>query len=287
MDQQPEDAWFYSKGSSRHGPVTLEELQRRIDAAEVDASKDMVWQKGMTSWKPIREMQGVFRIPIAPTQPSSPPAQPSPPPRHFNPPSPDKSPTPGPVIGHPTSTSQPPSRGHSADWPGARRRSYLFAVIVLPVLWMILFPVATAGLASFLGQNITGLFGTLGMLVPIVLIIAYKLQRLSNLGMSRWWFLAGLVPVLNLWIDYRCIACPAGYAVHKKMDGVGIMLAILYWLLVLVMVASIAGMCILSFMLMTDSGFQNQLIDSLSEHPELQQQVREAIGQMKQGAPAP
>jgi hypothetical protein len=69
-------------------------------------------------------------------------------------------------------------------------------------------------------------------------------MRLMNLGMSRWWFFANFVPILNLWIGYRCFACPAGYALHKKLDGAGVALAILYWLLmvltVLVMVTVVA-----------------------------------------------
>ena len=54
------------------------------------------------------------------------------------------------------------------------------------------------------------------------------LRRLTNLGMSRWWCLTALVPVANLWLGYRCYACPTGYAYHKKLDVAGIILAILY-----------------------------------------------------------
>jgi hypothetical protein len=47
--------------------------------------------------------------------------------------------------------------------------------------------------------------------------------------MSRWWYLAVFAPILNLWLGYRCVACPPGYAYYKKMDAAGIGLAILYW----------------------------------------------------------
>ena len=51
--------------------------------------------------------------------------------------------------------------------------------------------------------------------------------------MSRWWVLAVFAPILNLWVGYRCFACPPGYAYHKKLDGAGVALAILYWLVLL------------------------------------------------------
>jgi hypothetical protein len=43
-------------------------------------------------------------------------------------------------------------------------------------------------------------------------------------------------PLLNLWVAYRCLACPAGYAYHRKLDVPGIALALLYWLTVLLAV---------------------------------------------------
>jgi hypothetical protein len=58
--------------------------------------------------------------------------------------------------------------------------------------------------------------------------------------MSRWWMLAFPVPFLNLWLGYRCYVCPSGYAQHKKLDGPGIALAILFWIMVLAGVTFIA-----------------------------------------------
>jgi hypothetical protein len=48
--------------------------------------------------------------------------------------------------------------------------------------------------------------------------------------MSRLWCLAVFAPFLNLWVGYRCFACPAGYAYQKKLDPPGIALAVIYWI---------------------------------------------------------
>ena len=49
------------------------------------------------------------------------------------------------------------------------------------------------------------------------------------------------MPILNFWVGYRCFACPAGYAYHKKLDGVGIFLAIVYWLMIAVVLLAVAA----------------------------------------------
>jgi hypothetical protein len=66
---------------------------------------------------------------------------------------------------------------------------------------------------------------------PLVALLALVtlVKRFQNLGMSSWWVLGLLVPFLNLWLLYRCLACPAGYAGVKRLDGIGKLLAFLYW----------------------------------------------------------
>ena len=74
------------------------------------------------------------------------------------------------------------------------------------------------------------------MLAPraaLLLLAWVGLNRLANLGMNRMWGLAFFAPILNLWVGYRCFACPAGFAHHKKQDFRGIALAVVYWLVML------------------------------------------------------
>jgi hypothetical protein len=81
--------------------------------------------------------------------------------------------------------------------------------------------------------------------------------------MSGWWFLGNLVPLLNFWVGYRCFACPAGYAYHKKIDGIGILLAIIYWGVILLAILAVAAVLALIF--------------GAIGSPELQEQIRELI----------
>ena len=77
-----------------------------------------------------------------------------------------------------------------------------------------------------------------------MVLVHFWLRRLVNLGMSRWWYLAVFAPVVNLWVAYRCFACPPGYASHKKMDFPGILIAVIYWFVMLagaLMLASFFG----------------------------------------------
>jgi hypothetical protein len=86
--------------------------------------------------------------------------------------------------------------------------------------------------------------------------------------MSRWWYLGNLVPILNLWVSYRMYVCPAGYAYHKKLDGAGVVLAILYWLMILLAVLMLASILAVMF--------------GALGSPELRQQVEEALRNLQQ-----
>jgi hypothetical protein len=118
--------------------------------------------------------------------------------------------------------------------------------MVFPFLWGFAITAGTPFLTTQFGPEIMK-FANPGLsLIPLLVIIFISLNRLVNLGMSRWWFLGNIVPLLNLWVGYRCFACPSGYAYHKKLDGAGIFLAIVYWLLWLIfLVAIIAAVAVL------------------------------------------
>lgn len=114
-------------------------------------------------------------------------------------------------------------------WPGARRRSYLLVAVLLPFLivfslWRVL-PFFTAKF----GEDATRWLAMGTMVLPISFMVHHAVQRLVNLGMSRWWIIGYLVPPVSIWVRYRCFACPQEYLHHKRMDGTGIFLAIIYW----------------------------------------------------------
>jgi hypothetical protein len=176
---------------------------------------DMVWKPSMNEWQPAGQIDGLFDRRSGPPGPNKPLAPPAVPRR------------------------QPPPRDSLAEfdkgapWPGVHRWVFLLVSLVLPFAWKFALTALTPLLVKQFGAGLMGTILPAAAFVPAAVLVFLGLERLLNLGMSRWWCLAGLVPILNLWVGYRCFACPAGYARHKRMDRQGIALTILYPLTVL------------------------------------------------------
>lgn len=244
MNKTSQDAWFFTRDGERIGPVTLADLRVKVQEAALNPRLDMVWTQGMAEWKPAGEIEGLFGQRTAAEAPES------------LAPSAD-------VYAPPKSGSVAEMMSRESAWPGARRRSFISAVILFPIVWSFILPLGSTFLTGSLGPEITGVIGIGAAFLPLLVGVYFGLMRLVNLGMSRWWYFANLVPILNLWIGYRCFACPAGYAYHKKLDGAGVALAILYWLLM--------GLTILVIMAVV------ALMLGVIDSPAIQEQLREAI----------
>lgn len=236
------------------GPVTLAELRAKAAAGGLNPRLDHVWTQGMADWQPAGEVDDLFekRAVTGPAEPLAPPADPYQPPRQ-----------------DPTLDAM----AHEGGWPGARRRMFLIMTIVFPVLWNLGFGVGAGFLGRQLGQEIMGIIAIGAALVPVVIGVWYGLERLANVGMSRWWYLGHFVPILNFWVGYRSIACPAGYAYHKKLDGAGWALAILYWLMVVLALVAVAVVIAL-------------LVGAVN-HPELRQRIGELLQTARERAAKP
>jgi uncharacterized membrane protein YhaH (DUF805 family) len=104
--------------------------------------------------------------------------------------------------------------------------------------------------------------------------VSLALRRFANLGMSGWWLLGSLVPILNWWVGYRLFACPPGYAMHKKMDGAGIALAILYWLGVALGLAVFALFVVVLIGAAGSPEFQQKLKEVIAEIARQSQQAK-------------
>ncbi len=48
-------SWYYSKNGTQFGPVAEEELSGKIASGEVSGA-DLIWQEGMTDWKPASQV---------------------------------------------------------------------------------------------------------------------------------------------------------------------------------------------------------------------------------------
>jgi uncharacterized membrane protein YhaH (DUF805 family) len=253
MNQSPEATWFFTREGERIGPVTFAELKAKVEEAALDPRLDLVWCQGMPEWMPAGEIEGLFEKRAPSDAPES------------------LAPAAGPYA-PPKSESVADVMSREGEWPGARRRSYLFLTILFPILWNIGFTVASGFLGNQLGPEIMTPIAIVAGAVPMVAAIYITLKRFVNLGMSRWWFLGNFVPFLNFWVGYRCFACPAGYAYHKKLDGPGVALAIIYWLLLALVVLFIIAIFALMF--------------NMVNNPELQDQLREYLRVLQERAPA-
>jgi uncharacterized membrane protein YhaH (DUF805 family) len=149
------------------------------------------------------------------------------------------------------------------EWPGARRRSFILVNLFFPVLWAFGFTAVTPFLTTQFGPEMMKVIAPASNIVPFFVALVISLQRLVNLGMSRWWYLGNFIPILNFWVGYRCFACPAGYAFHKKLDGAGIFLAILYWLMIVVVILMIAAVVAVMFGALGSPELREKLYDVL------------------------
>ena len=104
--------------------------------------------------------------------------------------------------------------------------------------------------------------------------VSLALRRFANLGMSGWWLLGALVPFPNWWVGHRLFACPPGYAMHKKMDGAGIALAILYWLGVALGLAVFALFVLVLIGAAGSPEFQQKLKEVIAEIARQSQQAK-------------
>lgn len=252
MNESAPDTWFYTQQGERVGPVSFSDLKVKASDGTINPRLDMAWSPGMSDWKHAGEIEGLFERKATPEsqETQSPAADP------YRP---------------PTQDSAAETMAAQGEWPGARRRSYLIATLLFPILWQIATPFAAPPLQGALGQEIMTYLMIGIALVPLIVTVYFGLNRLVNLGMSRWWFLGNLVPFLNLWVGYRCFACPAGYAYHKKLDGAGVFLAIVYWLLIVIGALLVIAVIALLFDVVNNPDLRNQM-------QEILRQVQEQAG---------
>ena len=253
MNDLSQDAWFYAQNGEKGGPIDFSTLQGMAKEGKLHPRQDLIWAKGMDRWKPAGEIQGLFerQHPVG---------------------APVAAETAVVVSGNPAvdpyESSGRDGYGQSAAkvvMPGARRRSYLFFLLVFPVLWFALVWVAGTFLSEKVDQETLAMIASGLFVLPGLVALGFSIMRLVNLGMSGWWFLGNFVPFLNLWVGYRCFACPAGYAIHKKMDGVGVFLAIIYWLLMLAGIAAFGAVVAVIFFDLGSPELREQIVGAIRE----------------------
>ncbi len=240
MTESTQGTWFYSKNGVQEGPVTFAELQAQAREGALNPRTDLAWTSGMADWKPTGEIEDLFekRVTLPPPTPTPPAANPYQSPAH---------------------KESFELNTENGSWPGARRRTFYLMTMVFPFVWNFLFAIGAVFIAQQFGADIAGIATTVAFIVPIVLSIYYSLERLANVGMSRWWYLVLIVPIINIWVIYRIYVCPAGYAVHKKLDSAGTVLAIFFWLIFAFFLLMVVGIVLVMLGMVGDPEMLKQM----------------------------
>lgn len=216
MNDTPQADWFYSHEGEKLGPLTFSELKAK--ESELNPRLDMVWTQGMAEWQPAGEIEGLFER------------------RSLS--EPEEAPVPADMD---DTTPFNAEEAGERVWPGAGRLTFIAATLGFPLLLRFGVDSASGVLTKELSAELLKATMLAAQILPILVSIIFTLERLRNVAMSRWWIFGNLIPLLNLWVGYRCFVCPAGYAEHKKLDGLGILLAVLYWLMTLTVILAIGA----------------------------------------------
>lgn len=210
---ETKDEWWVSRGGKRFGPVDFDTLVESAKAGRLEPRTDLVTGGDLADWVPAGDVDGVFER----NQPEAPESKDN--------------------GGH-TPPEDSLADSGSFDFgeketklslPGAPRLGYILGVTVLPTILAFGLGTVIPHVQSALGPDL-GRFAPLIVLVIPILVIVITVKRFQNIGMSGWWLPGLLVPFLNLWLNYRLIACPPGYVYIRKLDVWGWILAVLYWL---------------------------------------------------------
>jgi hypothetical protein len=131
---------------------------------------------------------------------------------------------------------------------------YVMGTVAIPLLMVVGWQFAVPLMIPYAPETYAGLMPLVVWPLAGFLALITSLNRFQNLGMSRWWVLGFAIPVINLWLGFRCLACPVGYAVRKKLDGMGKLVAVLYWVAILGGVGLMAAGMVGAFGELKDSG---------------------------------
>jgi uncharacterized membrane protein YhaH (DUF805 family) len=204
------DQWYVSRSGQRFGPVDFETLVESARSGRLEPRSDLVCGGPYSDWVMAGDVEGLFER----RQTSE---------------------VKAPVMNDSMAATASYERRESPtklDLPGVTRPAFVFGILLLPVILGLGLSFIIPQVQAVAGPEIGRFLPLLMILIP-ALVIAFTVKRFQNIGMSGWWLLGLLVPLLNYWLQYRLLACPPGYVYTKKLDGWGRFLAVLYWLVVI------------------------------------------------------
>lgn len=211
---QGADEWWVSREGQRIGPVSFEQMVEAAKAGRLEPRTDLVYGGQLEDWVAAGEIEGLFERKK---------------PKKEEPASDHGAPDDSLADSGSYDFGDRPAK---IDQPGATRLGYILGMLFLPgvVAAGLLFVVPQVG--AMLPESLAPFAPVLFLLVPLIAIMI-TVKRFQNLAMSGAWVLGLLVPLLNLWLNYRLFAAPPGYGFTGKLDGIGKFLAVIYWLFVI------------------------------------------------------
>lgn len=211
--------WYLSRSGEQEGPFTAAQIGEFLSSGQLRASEAHAWKEGMAEWKTIAEsgvlaeaaMSGTGAAARTVPTPSAQPVQQA---------------QAGLSAAAPLNPYTAPSVTQAAvvqpevgRYPGFGRLAYVGMQILLMIVLLVLVFIASA----VTGQDLqgAGIATLLVLLVSTAGGIYIGLKRVQNLGMSGWAILWSFVPIMNIWIGWRALACPEGYEDHRQLDTAG------------------------------------------------------------------
>ncbi len=219
--------WFITKNGERTGPYSLEELKAKVELHELNPRLDMAWKDGMEDWIKAGDVEGLFEKNTSAESPE----------KKDNKKKKEESDTKS-AFEESEFEDEPSNNYEDEEWEGTSRGGFFFFIYIFPIIWFVGLFYASKMLGSEVPENILPIVVGCLALLPFLLGIFAIVQRLQNLAMSRLWFFGMIVPLLNIWLGYRLFACPPGYAEHKRLGALGWILAIIYSLPLIAMIAA-------------------------------------------------
>lgn len=209
MIARDQQQWFYATpNGEKIGPVGFDYLIELSQTGKLDPRNDLVWSTALNEWEPAGEVEGLFErrnlkrdhdsLAVTDTMAAS---------GDF-----DMSP----VI----------TKAHAS---GTGRLGFFMGTVVVPAAILLGWGFATKYILPYTPEAAKVYVPQVAWPLAGLLVLFSTVKRLRNVGMGGGWLLGFLIPVLNFWVGFRCVACPPGYAGVKKLDAFGWLLAVLYW----------------------------------------------------------
>lgn len=214
--EHPQEGWFHTQKGERLGPLTFSELKEMADKGSLHPRLDMVWHQGMDKWIQAGRVQGLYVSHMKNTEAAQPTVPPPPPVSS--------------TLLRKRKRAMSKFMDEPEQAPGIGRIAYLAIVIVVLIAWIVLWPIVWDPIANFMGEKLARIVAPFAPLILGAILFLLTILRIRNLGMKPLMVVLFLVPGINLWMGYRCVACPPHYALRRKLGISGILMGLAYWI---------------------------------------------------------